>query len=40
MTIDDQMESYSTILKEKQLKHQLYHQVKSINMNILLVKIY
>ena len=35
-----EMKNYNTILIEKQLKYQLYHQVKFINMNILLVKIY
>ena len=34
------MESYSTMLIEKQLKYQLYHLVKFISMNISLVKIY
>ena len=34
------MKNYNMILMEKQLKYQLYHQVKFINMNILLVKIY
>ena len=33
------MKNYNTMLIEEQLKHQLYHQVKFINMNILLVKI-
>ena len=42
MTINDQIrdENYNMILIEKQLKYQLYHQVKFVNMNILLVKIY
>ena len=43
MTINDQideMKNYSMMLIEKQLKYHLYHQVKLINMNILLVKIY
>ena len=35
-----EMKNYSMILIEKQLKYQLYHQVKFINMDILLVKIY
>ena len=35
-----EMKNYSMILMEKQPKYQLYHQVKCINMNILLVKIY
>ena len=35
-----EMKNYSMILIEKQLKYQLYHHVKFINMNILLVKIY
>ena len=35
-----EMKNYSTILIEKQPKYQLYHQVKLINMNILLVKVY
>ena len=40
MTIEDQIkdESYNTILIEKLQKYQLYHQVKLISMNILLVK--
>ena len=43
MTINDQIrdkKNYSIILIEKQPKYQLYHQVKFVNMNILLVKIY
>ena len=42
MTIDDQIkdENYNTILIEKQLRYDHYHQVKFINMNILLLKIY
>ena len=42
MTINDQIkdENCNMILIEKQLKYQLYHQVKFINMNILLVNIY
>ena len=42
MTINDQIrdENYNMILIEKQLKYQLYHQTKFINMNILLVKTY
>ena len=32
--------NYNMILTEKQLKYQLYHQVKLINMNILQVKKY
>ena len=35
-----EMKNYIMILIEKQLKYQLYHQAKFINMNILLVKIY
>ena len=35
-----EMRNYDKILIEKQLKYQPYHQVKFINMNILLVKIY
>ena len=35
-----EMKNYSMILVERQLKYQLYHQVKFIDMNILLVKIY
>ena len=34
-----EMKNYSMILIEKQLKYQLYHQMKFININILLVKI-
>ena len=40
MIIDDQMKSYNMILTDKQLKYHHYHQVKLINMNILLVKKY
>ena len=43
MTIDDQIrdkKNYNTILIENQLKYQLYHLAKLINMNILLVKKY
>ena len=42
MTIEDKlkMENYNTILTEKPRKYQLYHQVKLINMNTLLVKKY
>ena len=42
MTINDQIkeENYNMILIKKQLKYWLNHQVKFINMNILLVKIY
>ena len=42
MTIEDQItdENYNIILIEKQQKYQLYHQVKLISMNILLVKRY
>ena len=35
-----EMKNYNSILTEKQLKYNLNHQVNSINMNILLVKIY
>ena len=35
-----EMKNSSMILIEKKLKHQLYHQVKFINMNISLAKIY
>ena len=34
------MKNDNMMLIEKQLKYQLYHRVKFINMNILLVKIY
>ena len=34
------MRNYNTILIEKQQQYHLYHQVKNINMNILLVKKY
>ena len=34
------MENYNTISTEKQQKYQHYHQVKSLNMNILQVKKY
>ena len=34
------MKNYNMILIEKSRKHQLYHQVKLINMNTLLVKKY
>ena len=34
------MKNYDMILIEKQLRYKLYHQVKFINMNILLMKIY
>ena len=42
MAINDQIrdKNYSMTLIEKQSKYQLDHQVKFINMNILLVKIY
>ena len=42
MTINDQIrdEKNNMILIEKQPKYQPYHQVKFINMNILLVKVY
>ena len=42
MTINDQIrdEKNNMILIKKQPKYQLYHQVKFVNMNILLVKIY
>ena len=42
MTINDQIrdEKSHMILIEKQPKYQPYHQVKFVNMNILLVKIY
>ena len=42
MTFNDQpnMKNYNMTLIEKQPKYQLYHQVKFINMNVLLVKIY
>ena len=42
MTIEDQikMKNYNMILIEKPRKYQLYHQVKLINMNTLLVKKY
>ena len=41
MTINDQIEKQlQAALTEKQLKDQLYHQGKFIDMNILLVKIY
>ena len=41
MTINDQIrdKKYNMILIEKQPKYQLYHQVKFVDMNILLVKI-
>ena len=35
-----EMKNYNMILIDKQPKYQLYHQVKFVNMNILLVKIY
>ena len=35
-----EMKNYKIILTEKQLRYQLYHQSKFINMNVLLVKIY
>ena len=38
--IRSEMKNYKMILTEKQLKYHLYHQVKLINMNIFLVKIY
>ena len=34
------MKNYNTILTEKQPKYQLYHQTKSVNMNILQEKKY
>ena len=34
------MENYNTILTEKQLKYQHYHQVKWTNMNLLKAKKY
>ena len=37
---NDDYQSYNRISIEKQLKYLLYHQVNSINMNILLVKKY
>ena len=42
MTINDQIRvrNCDMILIEKQPKYQLYHQIKCINMNLLLVKIY
>ena len=44
MTINDQIRDeklqYDINREAAQLKYQLYHQVKFINMNILLVKIY
>ena len=43
MTINDQIEMknyYNMILIEKQLKYKPDHQVKFVNMNILLVKKY
>ena len=42
MTIKDQIrdEKLQYDINRKQLKYQLYHQVKFINMNILPVKIY
>ena len=42
MTINDQLrdENYNMILIEKQPKYQPDRQVKFVNMNILLVKIY
>ena len=43
MTINDQIRDtirYNMILIEKQPKYQPYHQVKFVNMNILLVRIY
>ena len=42
MTIEDQNkdENYNIILTEKLRKYQLYHHVKLINMNTLLVKKY
>ena len=38
--IRSEMKNYNMILIEKQPKYWLYNQVKLINMNILLVKIY
>ena len=35
-----EMKNYKIILTEKQLRYQLYHQSKFINMNVLLVKMY
>ena len=35
-----EMKNYNTMLTEKLQKHQHYHQVKSINMNISQVKKY
>ena len=35
-----EMKNYNMILIEKQPKYHLYHQVKFININIVLVKIY
>ena len=42
MAINDQIrdEKLQYDIIEKQPKYQLYHQVKFINMNILLVKVY
>ena len=41
MTIEDQiMKNYNMTLIERLRKYQLYHQVKLINMNTLLVKKY
>ena len=42
MTIDNQIryENYNTILTDKLLTYQPYHQEKLISMNILLVKKY
>ena len=42
ITFDDKVndEKHNTILTEKQQKHQLYRQVKLVNMNFLHVKKY
>ena len=40
LMIQSKIKNVNTILTEKQQKHQHYHQVKLINMNILQVKKY